>query len=307
MSEVAQQIIHQFQSGHTSMSFLITGVQGVGKKKLVEEVAQVLLGKTQGALISGIKWVECGLTEEAKKAFQKAVAAGETLPDEVELEKKNEITMEEIRSGLNFISLKSTLPCKILVISLAEQMNENVQNALLKTLEEPLEKTLIFLLSENPNRLLPTILSRCQRIVLHPLSHQDLEAELKRAYPHIQDLSKVIQLSHNLPGVAKDICALDGLALYEQLGAFLCPLENLNIPELLKFLQDLPKEKTGLLKHFLLHFLYQCAQSNDLEKSQRFSRLYSWAEDKFAKMEGLYLDKSQVFMSVLLKIAETLS
>lgn len=307
MSEIAQRIIHQFQSGHTSMSWLIIGPKGVGKKRLVKEVAQTLLGSNQGTQIAAVKWVECGLTDKAKKAFQEATMAGEQVQDDPSLEKKNEITMEEIRAGLNFVSLKSTLPCKILVVSLAEEMNENVQNALLKTLEEPLEKTLIFLLSENPNRLLPTILSRCQRIVLHALSKGALEKELRQEFPFCQDIEKIVRLSEGMPGIARMICELDGLSVYNRINSFLGPLENLDTLELLNFLQELPKEQLPLLKHFILDFLYHCAQTNSLEKAQQFSSLYSWAESQFVKADALYLDKPQVFMDIILKIAEKLS
>ena len=73
MSNIATDIVNQFKKGHTSVSFLLSGPKGTGKKKIVEQVAEELLGKNSATLMSGLKWVECGLTEEAKKTFQKAI------------------------------------------------------------------------------------------------------------------------------------------------------------------------------------------------------------------------------------------
>ncbi|NOX56298.1 MAG: DNA polymerase III subunit delta', partial [Planctomycetes bacterium] len=63
---------------------------------------------------------------------------------------------------------------RIAIIDDADLMNEESANALLKTLEEPPERSVLFLLSENPNALLPTIRSRCQLVRFSPLSRSDL-------------------------------------------------------------------------------------------------------------------------------------
>lgn len=306
MSEVSQQIIQEFKAGKTSSSWLICGPKGIGKKALVNQIAGELLGQNPTYLISGLKWVECGLTEEAKKTFQKAIQSGETIDADLEMDKKSEITMDEMRQGLDFIALKSTLPCKILAISLAEEMNENVQNALLKTLEEPFERTLIILLSENPNKLLPTILSRCKRIVLHTLKESEMKAFIQKNYPTCENISLVIQLSDGMPGMAQLICENKGWELYEKLLSFFCPVENLNVSELTNFLQSKTKEEVKLLCHFVLKFLYNQAQTNHIKQANDFSLLYSGAERQFAKMKNLYLEPSQVLSDLILRIAETL-
>ena len=146
---LADKIISSFQSGKTAQSWIISGPQGIGKHQVVDEIAHALLGTRTGDLSAGLKIIECGLTEEAKKAVQKAILDGQT-PDEEDLaRKKSEITVEDIRAGIDFLSLKSTLPCRILVISLADDMNEKAQNTLLKTLEEPYDKSLILLSRKN--------------------------------------------------------------------------------------------------------------------------------------------------------------
>jgi DNA polymerase-3 subunit delta' len=68
---------------------------------------------------------------------------------------------------------------KIFIIIDAELMNDEAANALLKTLEEPNEDTLLILTSSRADTLLPTLLSRCQHIRLDPLSPAALEAALR--------------------------------------------------------------------------------------------------------------------------------
>lgn len=63
---------------------------------------------------------------------------------------------------------------RIVIISEADMMNPQAQNAFLKTLEEPNQNTLIILTSSNINRFYPTILSRCQEIRFEVLSNEEI-------------------------------------------------------------------------------------------------------------------------------------
>jgi len=69
---------------------------------------------------------------------------------------------------------------KVFVVEEAELMNSEAQNALLKTLEEPQGRTLLILLTDRPDALLPTIRSRCRMICFGPLSRQAVQRELER-------------------------------------------------------------------------------------------------------------------------------
>ena len=61
-----------------------------------------------------------------------------------------------------------------MVIESADLMNLQAMNSFLKTLEEPPSATVLLLISANPNRLLPTLLSRCQGIQFHRLSSEHI-------------------------------------------------------------------------------------------------------------------------------------
>ena len=82
-------------------------------------------------------------------------------------------------------------PCKVFIIHDAEKMLPSSSNALLKTLEEPPLDTYSFLLSSDPQRLPPTILSRCRKIPFFPVSEQEIIPLLDTP-----DAGKIARLSH---------------------------------------------------------------------------------------------------------------
>jgi DNA polymerase-3 subunit delta' len=63
---------------------------------------------------------------------------------------------------------------KVIIVSEADRMNETAANKLLKTLEEPAERTHFVLLTDAPDELLPTVRSRCQRIDFTTLTHDEV-------------------------------------------------------------------------------------------------------------------------------------
>lgn len=84
--------------------------------------------------------------------------------------KKYEIRVAEAKSIIATLSVMSKLGVrKVMVVWLPEMMNETTANKLLKIVEEPPAQTVFLLVSEAPDRLLPTILSRTQQISLSPL------------------------------------------------------------------------------------------------------------------------------------------
>lgn len=94
-----------------------------------------------------------------------------------------QIYVKESDEILRKLSLKSSQGgYKIMIIWLPEKMNTECSNKLLKLLEEPPQQTLFFLVSEEPDALLTTILSRTQRFNLHGIEESSIAKELIRSY-----------------------------------------------------------------------------------------------------------------------------
>jgi len=92
------------------------------------------------------------------------------------------IPVAEAAEIIRKLSLKSfESDFKIMIIWLPEKMNAETANKLLKMIEEPPAKTLFILVSEEDDKLLPTITSRCQHIRIPAISSVDLSAHLEHA------------------------------------------------------------------------------------------------------------------------------
>lgn len=92
---------------------------------------------------------------------------------------------------------------RVAIVEGAAQLNEDAQNALLKTLEEPPAGVTIVLCADREDPLLPTVRSRCARIRLGPLGVRDIEAwlaEIGAADP--TDAARYARLADGRPGVA---------------------------------------------------------------------------------------------------------
>ena len=97
------------------------------------------------------------------------------------LENKTAIIVDQIRELQSVIKVKPYQAGKrICFIDGAQLMNDQSQNALLKTLEEPPSHTLFFLLADSTSPLKPTILSRCQLFRVDSLSREDIAVLLDR-------------------------------------------------------------------------------------------------------------------------------
>jgi len=91
-----------------------------------------------------------------------------------------EIQISQIRELIWKLSLKpSQASFKIAIIDEAHCLNQDAQNCFLKTLEEPRGQTLIILITEMPELLFPTIISRCEFIKFYPVPKKEIEDYLK--------------------------------------------------------------------------------------------------------------------------------
>lgn len=117
------------------------------------------------------------------------------------------ISVNEAKQIISKLSLKPYEGrYKTLIIYLPEKMNAEAANKLLKLLEEPPTGTLFLLVSKEPGRLLPTILSRCQLITLKPMQNEDLSqvlAETQGLNP--EDALNIARLSGGSYGKALNL------------------------------------------------------------------------------------------------------
>ncbi len=102
--------------------------------------------------------------------------------------KQGFISKEEARKIVHQIQYKAVeAQYKVLIVWMVEKMNEVASNALLKLIEEPPDNTLIFLIAGEKEKLLSTILSRVQTIIVPPIKDENLQSFLVEQYPDIKE------------------------------------------------------------------------------------------------------------------------
>ena len=170
-----------------SHAYLFAGQEKLGKKKIALEWISQLFNHKQHPDLAIIE-------PEAKRT------SFSSLPSVAK-----EIKIEQIRDFIWKLSLKPySAPFKAAIIDKAHLMNQEAQTALLKTLEEPKGKTLLILITESPEYLLPTILSRCETIKFYPVKKEEIKNFLKKQEVSEEKAEEISQISLGRPGVAID-------------------------------------------------------------------------------------------------------
>lgn len=187
-------LMHTLRSGHYVHAYLICGMTGVGKRTLARLMAQYMLCR-------GPK------TEEPCEQCPDCVRFQDGAhPDVVYLRPEKDrksIVVDQIRA-LVALAGEHTYAGgrRIICVEQAEKMNPQAQNALLKTLEEPQAENVFLLLCEDPALLLPTIVSRCRVIKLHPWPERVILAALERANAPREHCQEAALLSGGSIGLA---------------------------------------------------------------------------------------------------------
>ena len=302
-------LMSALKQGALAGSWVLIGTKGVGKKEFAKRLGAFLTTGDWGAdtgYSPDIKWVQRGMTDEAKKVIQKNLTSGKEVTEEdiAKSAVKKEITVDEIREATQFMAMKSDKAgWRLVVISLADEMNEHAQNALLKALEEPTEKVVVLLLCQNPGTLLPTILSRCRQLVLKPLPFQEAVPFFQKKYSIDEEKANLLaRLSHGAMGQAEDLMVGGGLDLYQELTQFFVPFEEMNQLRLLSFLDKMKDER---IYKFVKSFMAAWVLEKSKEKEE-FIDLYEEMSQKFNAMQRLNLDRKQTLLILITKIGQAL-
>jgi DNA polymerase-3 subunit delta' len=155
-------------------ALLFSGPAGIGKR---------------GVAMAFAAWVQC---EESAAdnacgvcVSCRQVGAG-THPDVKLVEAdagKKEIGVDKAREVKRFTQLAPAMGrVKVAILDDAHRLSVAAQNGLLKTLEDPPGRSILILVSNSPDSLLPTVRSRCQRVRFQPLSHGDVAAVLMEGH-----------------------------------------------------------------------------------------------------------------------------
>lgn len=224
--ELLNQIIRTNNIAH---SYMFIGKESIGKMLFAKEFAKAIL------CINDSK--PCG---ECKSCIE---FESSNNPDfEIIEPDGNNIKIEQIRELIKKVYEKPIVSNKkVYIINDSNLMTKEAQNSLLKTLEEPPEYVTIILIASNENLFLPTIKSRCTKIMFRKLTDSELKTILERKYNKLNTQELMLKIAD---GSVNKAVSLDGKEeLYNKVNRIYSSLENVNIIELINSKEDIFKDK----------------------------------------------------------------
>jgi DNA polymerase-3 subunit delta' len=208
-------------SGRLHHAWLISGPEGIGKALFAAKAALRVLAQGQGRLDSP------GLDVADDHNAARLAAAG-SHPDLMRLERlprensatgelARNINIDQVRSLQRLFNTTASLsPWRVVIVDSIDDLERGAANALLKNLEEPPPSSVFLLVSHAPERLLPTIRSRCRLLRLSRLDDDAMTSALRASLPEANDkeIRDLAAAGNGSPGLALawrglDVAGLD--------------------------------------------------------------------------------------------------
>ncbi|MBG6078558.1 DNA polymerase-3 subunit gamma/tau [Rubrivivax gelatinosus] len=191
-------------------AYLFTGTRGIGKTT-VSRILAKSLNCTGPDGTGGITAHPCGVCSACTEID------GDRYIDYIELDAASNRSIDEIRDLIERAAYKPGIGrFKVFMIDEAHQLTKDAFNALLKTLEEPPEYLKFVLATTDPEKMLPTVLSRCLQFNLRPMAPQTVHEHLQKvlAAEHVpHDEASLRLLSRAARGSMRDALSLTDQAI----------------------------------------------------------------------------------------------
>ena len=182
--------------GRVSHFYLISGPAGSGKQTLAKLLAAAILCRGKDK--------PCGVCGPCRKALKNEHPDFITIDDP----EKKTVPVDLIRKARADIYIQpNESDYKIYLFPRAQDMGLPGQNALLKVLEEPPKYGVFILLTDNPEKLLPTVRSRCTELALTSVPEKQMRQHLTLKYPKAsaEDIAAAIMRSGGWLGQAQEL------------------------------------------------------------------------------------------------------
>lgn len=337
-------LLDAFRSERLSHAWLICGPRGIGKATLAYRFARFLLGQggaATGGLFGSLPAAvpETLYVDPASPLFRRVAAGGHAdlmvvergFTDDTRQKLRTEIVVADVRRIGGFLAMTPAEGgWRVVIVDAADEMNPSAMNAVLKVLEEPPPRSVLLLVCHNPGRLLPTVRSRCRRLVLNPLGEEAVAGLLTRFDPAMAaaDALALARLAEGSVGRALTLAGEGGLDLYRDLIGLLSTLPNLDILALHTFADRLSRPAadsafrtvTELLQNWLGRLIRAGAAAtagggmqNEAETAlaarllaagglERWLEVWEKITTLLARTDGANLDRKSVILNAVLTI-----
>ncbi|MBX7247756.1 MAG: DNA polymerase III subunit delta' [Caulobacteraceae bacterium] len=293
--------------GRLHHAWLLCGPEGVGKATFAYRAARRLLGAAPDD--------HYGLLGSAPSDHVNRMIEAHAHPDLMVLEReadgdkiKKFISVDAARALPEFFAkTPSQSPFRVAIVDAADDMNLNAANALLKTLEEPPERGVLFLVAHAPGRLMATIRSRCRRLTFQPWAEEAVAAFLinRTSLPEPQARA-IASMARGAPGRALTLASSEALA-YDAQAQALVEGEAPPEAELMSIVDRFRgAEGQGRFELFLDR-LAEAVRRRLTEGRggllvERWAALWDRVSQTPAEADALNLDRADIFWSILAEL-----
>lgn len=204
-----QEFLTAAASGKLHHGWLLRGPRGVGKARLALQFAMHLLGNGNGQL-----------SMTADSAVGRLLVAGShpdlriiRRPIDDKGKQKSEIPVDSVRELSEFFAMRPAMGgWRVAIIDAVDEMNRFGANAVLKTLEEPPARAVLFLISHGEQLLLPTVRSRCRVLRCNALNEHDTLSALAAGGVTGARADEIAHIAPGRPGRALELEGADAAA-----------------------------------------------------------------------------------------------
>ncbi|MCA0402127.1 MAG: DNA polymerase III subunit delta' [Proteobacteria bacterium] len=312
-----------YNAGTLHHAFLLTGPEGIGKATFAYRAARFLLASGAEAgngLFGGASTLD--VPEEARATQLVAHLAHPDLGvlkrryDSKTKKFRTEISVEDTREALDLFAKTAAFGgWRVIIVDAADDLNKASANALLKTLEEPPEKAIFFLVAHQPQKLLPTIRSRCRVLAFSPLGDADLAAvagAVSTAKPDSLALARAggsvrRLLRHSEPGLRAFI------ALIDEILANLPKRRHAEIDRIAETTRTGAEGEQALadlleaLEGWLHARIRDHAAAGDVLRASLFAEFWSRMQEEAARVEAVNLDRRAFVITLFDSLAALVS
>jgi DNA polymerase-3 subunit delta' len=176
-----EELLSAYRDGRLAHAWLIGGREGVGKATLAWRFARFVLANPDptAKAVREARDLRVDPSQSAARLLAQLAHPDFALirrEQQANLKKLgSEISIEAVRQGLQVFQLAAAFGgWRVAIVDSAEDLNRNSANALLKTVEEPPQRSLILIVSHRPGQVMATIRSRCRRLRLNPLMNDEV-------------------------------------------------------------------------------------------------------------------------------------
>jgi DNA polymerase-3 subunit delta' len=235
-NEAERALLEAYKSGRIPHAWLIGGPPGIGKATLAFRLARFVMAHPDPRAAETQKTDSLAIDPENPVARRIAAQAqGDLLVLERSINEQTGklytvIRVDDVRRTASFFgSTAGEGGWRIAIVDAVDDLQREGANALLKVLEEPPKRSLLLLISHAPGRELPTIRSRCRRLLLRPLETEDVGPALAEATgrnPSEADVRRAAEASEGSVGRALGLLDASALALRQRVLELFAQLPN---------------------------------------------------------------------------------